>query len=184
MFSLPRSNAPVIYEVRSSSVWKRSVQKNPWSSIPARRWLAACRELASALVRCVKSLPVHTQMHGGQSGHFNLFVWHPPLKEVFKKNPERVVRLHGRNHPGMLWQSHAGQRDGCSHVIRSTVGLCNWCVCSLKCIMHSHCPISTARPVWTLGRGGFVYTLEIVARILSDGVNRDRLCDTNAYQCL
>ena len=32
---------------------------------------------------------------------------------------------------------------------------------------------------WTLGRGGFVYTLEIVARILSDGVNRDRLCDTN-----
>ena len=39
--------------------------------------------------------------------------------------------------------------------------------------------------------GKFVYTLEIVARILSDGVNRDRLCGTNTllflvclYACL
>ena len=28
---------------------------------------------------------------------------------------------------------------------------------------------------------GFVYTLKIAARILSDGVNRDRLYDTNAF---
>jgi len=33
--------------------------------------------------------------------------------------------------------------------------------------------------VWTLGRGGFIYSLEIIARILSNGVNRDRLCGTN-----
>ena len=33
---------------------------------------------------------------------------------------------------------------------------------------------------WMIGCVGFIYTLEIVARILSDGVNRDRLCGTNA----
>ena len=27
---------------------------------------------------------------------------------------------------------------------------------------------------------GFIHTLEIIARILNYGVNRDRLCDTNA----
>jgi len=33
---------------------------------------------------------------------------------------------------------------------------------------------------WMLGCVGFIYTLGIVARILSDGVNRDRLYGTNA----
>ena len=33
---------------------------------------------------------------------------------------------------------------------------------------------------WMLGCVGFIYPLEIVARILSDGVNRDRLCGTSA----
>ena len=37
--------------------------------------------------------------------------------------------------------------------------------------------------VCSLVRRGFVYTLKIAARILNDRVNKDRLCNTNAYQC-
>ena len=93
----------------------------------------------SALVRPVESLPVHTQTHGGRSGHFNLSARHLPPKEVAEKTPKRVVRSHGRGHRCMLQQSHAGRRDGCSNASRSAVGLRNWCVCTSKCIVLLHC---------------------------------------------
>ena len=134
VLSLPRSDAPVIHNVHCSSAWKRSVKKNPWLITPSRRWLAAHREPASALVRRVESLPVHAQTHGGESGHFNLFARHPPPSEVTEKTPKRVIRSHRRNHLGMLQQSHASRRDGCSHASRSAVCLRNQRVSASKCV--------------------------------------------------
>ena len=114
--------------------------------VPARRWLSARREPARALVSRVESLPVHTQTHGGQSGPFDLSTWYPPPKEVDEKTPKRVVQSHGRSHRGMLWQFHAGRRDSGSHASRLVVGLRNWRVSALKCIMHSRCEALFSNP--------------------------------------
>jgi len=62
-------------------------RKNPWSSAPVRRRLAARREPASALDRRVERLPMHTHTHGGQSGHFDLSARHPTPNEP--RSPER-----------------------------------------------------------------------------------------------
>ena len=69
-------------------------------------------------------------------------------------NPLGVV-THGQRHRPRAYQRQRYRPRTCQSMV---------CCCS----------------AWTLGRGGFIYTLEIIACILSDEVNRDRLCGTNA----
>ena len=58
---------------------------------PARRVLAARIEPGSTFVHRVESLPMHTQTHGGQFGHFNLSARHPQPNEVPGKTQKRAV---------------------------------------------------------------------------------------------
>jgi len=128
--------------VNTRLVVERCLHARSLDCAAARQWLAARREPANVLIRRVQSLPMHKYMHSGQSRHINLSACHLPLNKVARKTAKRAERSHGLCHRrGMLGQSRAGWRDGCSHASSATVGLRDQRVCVLRCFdIFAHSP--------------------------------------------